>query len=64
MSKMRRLSNDEMREFLSMKGIKSVGVHSMTRTIFHWPYCSRCGLLALKNDVTRRALRGPCVVSE
>lgn len=25
-----------------------------------WPYCIKCGLLYLNNDVTRRAIRGPC----
>jgi hypothetical protein len=34
--------------------------HSMTRKLLNWYFCSRCGLLSLKNDVTRRALREGC----
>lgn len=26
----------------------------------HWPMCKHCGLLALKNDATRRARRCGC----
>lgn len=40
------------------------GPHSMTKKILHWAYCSRCGLVALKNDATRRALRAECVTLE
>lgn len=36
------------------------GPHSMTGKILHWPYCKRCGLIALKNDTTKRALRKVC----
>jgi hypothetical protein len=61
---MRTLSPAEMREFLAFPGKKSIGTHSMTKKICHWSYCSRCGLLALKNSATRRALRAPCVTYE
>jgi len=25
-----------------------------------WEYCRKCGLLYLKNDVTRKAIKAPC----
>jgi hypothetical protein len=41
------------------------GPHQMAKLKrLPWPYCKRCGLLALKNDVTRRALRAECVTLE
>lgn len=55
----------DVRGFLSAKGKRSVGTHSpkyMRR--IPWPYCSRCGLLYLKNEPTQRALLKPCVVEE
>lgn len=61
---MRSLTSAEARAFLRDKGRANVGRHAMTKRIFHWPYCARCGLLALKNEPTRRALRAPCVVYE
>jgi hypothetical protein len=56
------LSDSEKRDFLSSRGRRDVGVHQMTRKILHWRYCARCGLMNLKNDATRRALRAPCVI--
>ena len=50
--------------FLSSKGQKRVGTHSMTKPVLHWRYCAHCGLMNLKNDVTKRALRQPCVTYE
>ncbi len=50
--------------FLADKGKTRRGAHSMTRPLMHWRYCSHCGLLNLKNDATRRALRQPCVSVE
>lgn len=32
----------------------------MTERILHWLYCAYCGLVNLKNDTTRRALRATC----
>jgi hypothetical protein len=32
----------------------------MTKRICSWPYCARCGLVALKNDVSRKALKAQC----
>lgn len=60
----RTLGQSELREFLEYEGRKSIGAHAMNKRICHWPYCSRCGLVALKNDITRKALRSPCVVYE
>lgn len=34
------------------------------KTRFPWPVCQRCGLVALKNEATRRALRQPCGANE
>lgn len=38
--------------------------HAMTRKILSWMACARCGLLALRNEATRRALKRPCVWEE
>ena len=59
-----RLSRSEATQFLADRGIRRAGPHRMTKRIFHWPYCARCGLVALKNDATRRALRAQCVTYE
>lgn len=40
------------------------GPHNMSKRILHWPYCARCGLVALKNEATRKALRKECVTEE
>ena len=57
----RTLSVTEARELLAYQGVRHVSTHRMTERILHWHYCACCGLLALNNDVTRRALRAPCV---
>ena len=54
----------DVRSFLADKGHRNVGVHALTKRVAHWACCTRCGLLALKNDVTRKALKGACVVYE
>ncbi len=46
------------------KGTVKRGPHQMTKRILHWPYCSRCGLMALKNDASRAALKRECVTEE
>jgi hypothetical protein len=38
--------------------------HSFTFKICHWLYCAKCGLVLLKNDVTRRRVRAACPGSE
>jgi hypothetical protein len=58
------LSASEARSFLASQGQRRVGPHAMTKRILHWPYCARCGLLALNNDESRRAIRRPCVTEE
>lgn len=35
-------------------------VHSFSDKICHWDYCVKCGLVALKNAATERAIRAPC----
>jgi hypothetical protein len=55
----------DVHEFLNQRGNKRVrDGHSLKGRILHWPYCEHCGLIALKNDVTRRALKAQCVVWE
>lgn len=55
----------DVRAFLNERGNKRVrDAHSLKRRVLHWPYCEYCGLLALKNDVTRKALSKPCVTWE
>ena len=41
------------------------GPHKMGRLKrFSWPYCQRCGIVALKNEATRKVLRAECVTLE
>lgn len=40
------------------------GSHAMTKKILNWPYCAHCGLVALKNEASRRKLKEPCVTVE
>lgn len=51
----------DVRAFLS-SGRKVRGAHQMKGTLkrMPWPYCTRCGLMALRNDATRKALKEPC----
>lgn len=58
------LGASEMRAFLSHQGQRRTGPHRMTKRILHWQFCATCGLLALKNEVSRRALRAPCMWEE
>lgn len=55
----------DTRAFLEARGTIVRGPHQM-RSLrgLPWPYCQRCGLLALKNDPTRAALRKECVTEE
>ena len=34
--------------------------HRFDRKVCHWVYCSGCGLVALKNDRTRKLMNRPC----
>ncbi len=34
--------------------------HALTQKVCHWPVCRYCGLVALKNDVSREAVRLGC----
>lgn len=54
----------DVRGFLAEQGVRSVGVHSFTWKVLHYRACSRCGLLPLKNDATRKEMRAACVVWE
>lgn len=36
------------------------GPHQLTKKILSWPYCAHCGLVALKNKETRKALKQQC----
>lgn len=47
-----------------VKTVMRRGPHQMTQKLLHWRYCARCGLLNLKNDSTRRALKRECVTEE
>lgn len=38
--------------------------HDMTRQILNWRCCKHRGLLELKNEATRKALRDKCTVWE
>ena len=58
------LSGKDLRAFLENRGTKRVGVHQMSKKVLSWVYCARCGLVALKNDVSRAAVAAKCVVWE
>jgi len=51
------------KEFLARKGHFDRGTHTpkLLRNI-SWPICSRCGLVYLKNERTRLAIRASCVI--
>ena len=34
--------------------------HAFTYKILNWYYCSRCGLINLKNESTKKAMNKPC----
>jgi hypothetical protein len=38
--------------------------HSFTRKILHWMACTRCGLILLKNEASRRAAKKVCAWEE
>lgn len=38
--------------------------HAWTFHILNWSVCSKCGLIALKNKPTQKAMRRPCPGSE
>lgn len=48
-------------EFLAEKGSKRSGPHRMTKQIVSWWYCANCGLIALKNDVSCKAVKAKCI---
>lgn len=53
------LSTSEASVFL-VSGSKRTGTHRMTERVLHWCYCANCGLLNLKNEATRRAMKKSC----
>ncbi len=56
---------DDVKGFLEARGRIVRGEHR-PKTIrgISWPVCSRCGLLYLRNEVTRRAINQECVTEE
>lgn len=34
--------------------------HSFTEKFLHWTYCSKCGLMILKNEPSKKAANKPC----
>jgi hypothetical protein len=59
---------DEWQEWKDWKkpGQLRIRAHAMTKKMkrLPWPYCAHCGLMALKNDASRREMKKPCVVEE
>lgn len=51
----------DVKAFLAA-GRKVKGVHAFNGNLkrMPWPYCTRCGLVCLRNDATRRAMAQPC----
>jgi hypothetical protein len=59
------MPSSDVREFLARKGAKRVQEHAFKlRKRIPWPICAHCGLLALRNDRTRKAMREKCVSYE
>lgn len=54
----------DVRAWLSQKGTRRVREHSFTKRVRHWPYCSQCGLVLLRNPQTAAAARAKCVTYE
>lgn len=54
----------DVRAFLADKGTKRVREHAFTKKVCHWSCCGQCGLLLLKNDATRKAVKAKCVTYE
>lgn len=56
---MRRVT--DVRSFMAA-GRKVRGEHAFSGTIkrMPWKYCTRCGLMTLRNEATRRAMKAPC----
>jgi len=46
--------------------VRRRAAHAMTRKLkrLPWVFCAHCGIMNLKNDATRSALRKPCEVWE
>jgi hypothetical protein len=42
------------------KAVVRRGPHHLEGKILHWRFCTRCGLMNLKNDATRAALKKQC----
>ena len=40
------------------------GVHAFTKQILKWDYCSRCGLILLRNPASKQAERSACQMVE
>lgn len=59
-----RVTGSALRELLDSKGEKRVRDHAMTKRILNWSYCAHCGLVGLKNDATRKALKEKCITYE
>jgi len=54
------LSEAEKRQLLAAVDNEPKRPHAFTKKMMHWPMCGRCGLLALKNDATKKAIREGC----
>lgn len=63
-TKWSRASAAEAAAILHSKGTKRVRPHNLSRCVHHWRACAYCGLMNLKNEATRKALKQKCVVWE
>jgi len=59
-TKYKRLTSKEASTLLNAVDTEPKKPHAFNRQILHWPYCGRCGLMALKNKATRKAMKKPC----
>lgn len=42
------------------EGVIGVRPHDMKGKILHWQHCVHCGLVALRNEATRKRLKQGC----
>lgn len=54
----------DVRGFLAQKGTRRERDHAFTKRVAHWAYCKQCGLVLLRNDISRRAAAGKCITHE
>lgn len=50
------------KDFLNQKIPTKRVPHKFNKTICHWPYCSQCGLIRLRNKASQKAAEKLCEI--